>query len=62
MSDGSGINFSCTGLWFFGYLLFVWLTPAQFNLNIFLIPLFFIAIIEIIEGYLKIQYKMAGKK
>jgi hypothetical protein len=44
------IDFGLTGLWVIGYLLFVWLTPAQFNLELFLIPTITLTIIELIHA------------
>ena len=46
------IDFGLIELWVIGYLLFVWLTPAQFNLEIFIIPLIVLTIIEILQAIL----------
>jgi uncharacterized membrane protein YwaF len=55
----SEIYFTLTGFWGLGYLLYVWLTPAQFNLQIFIIPLFLISFIEAMEAVLKILHERA---
>jgi len=41
-----------TGLWFLGYLGYVLITPAKFDIQLFLIPLIICAVIETIEYYI----------
>lgn len=42
-----------TSLLFVGYLLFVLLSPAKFDLVTFVVPLIVVAIIELFEGVIK---------
>lgn len=47
------MGFDLTGLWFLGYLAYVFFTPATLDLPIFLTVLFALALIEAVEEYLK---------
>ncbi len=49
------ISFTTSGLWILGYLLFVWLTPAPFDIMVFIIPLLAIGTLETAEAFLIVK-------
>lgn len=44
---------SMTFVWFVGYLIYVWLTPAKFNMTTFVVPLVVLAVVETTEYIIK---------
>jgi hypothetical protein len=56
------INFNGTGFWLLGYCAYTALTLAHFQLEIFAPVIAIIALIEIIESRLQIEYERTQAK